>query len=92
MTLSEIATLVTAAVACVALIGALVAYLLRVRAEISSIAGKVAQLAADVDEMHSRCAERYQWMRELTRTLNLVDKNQTRLAAMLGVDIDRTEG
>ena len=81
MTITELCAILTAAIISISAIAALVGWLLRIRAEVSNIAARVAAI-------ESNCISRKEWLLTIARTLQSVDKNQTKLAAMLGVEID----
>lgn len=87
---SETVNIFIAIATTLTLLAGLVAWLLKIRAEITAIAGQVEAVKAEVAQLHKRCGDRYEWMKELTNTVKVIDKNQTRLAAMLGVDIQES--
>jgi hypothetical protein len=88
--MEHVLSVIVTVVAVLGLLAGLVAWLLKIRAEITAIDGKVEAMKAEVAQMHERCADRKQWMLEVTNTVRIIDKNQTRLAAMLGVDVLET--
>lgn len=88
--MDHVLSVIATSVAVLGLLAGLIAWLLKIRAEITAIDAKVDAVKAEVAGMQKRCVERKEWMLDLTNTIRVIDKNQARLAAMLGVDVQDT--